>query len=318
MGLGTGALLLGSALEACTDGTTAIPADRLTPSAVDNAPVSEAVGYDRLVLHAGPDGQIERNWSDHEGVELVRPDGTVVAYRSPVDRSLLNTAHDAVRAPDGTFWVTDAGNGRLIHLGPGMTVLGTIDAVAGRRLSQPQGITMAGSDLVIADRGVGLVAITDGTGKGRWLGTRVEDLPGVAAGTHRWSATEAGVLDNPKAVEMAADGSVVVFDNAAKRLTTFGLDGTARSMIALSGAPTGFALDPKGNQYLADVSRRLVYRIDVDGDESPIAVVDHDRTARISERDAAVWQPYRLTWRTGTDSSTGELVVSLLPAAGPS
>lgn len=288
VGVGTGALLLASTLEACTDGTTATSTDRPTPSAADTAPVSEAVSYDRLVMHAGPDGQIERNWRDHGAVELVRPDGTAVAYGSPADRSLLNAAYDAVRAPDGTFWVTDAGNGRLIHLGPGMAVLGTVDTVAGRRLSQPQGIAMADTDLVIADRGLGLVAITDGTGKGRWLGTRVEDLPSVVSGSHRWSTTEAGVLDNPKAVEVTADGSVVVFDNAARRLTTFGTDGKARSMTALAGTPTGFAMDPEGNRYLADVSRRLVYRIDVDGDESPIAVFDRDRTALISERDAAV------------------------------
>jgi len=199
-----------------------------------------------------------------------------------------------------------------------MTVLGTVDTIDGRRLWRPQGITMAGTELVVADRGVGLVAITDGTGKGRWLGTRVEDHPSVAAGTHRGDTTGAGVLDNPKAVEVTADGSVIVFDTAAKRLTTFGPDGKARSMTALSGAPTGFAMDPNGNRYLADPSRRLVYRIDPDGDESPITVFDRDRTVPISERDGAVWQPYRLTWRAGADHDSSGLVVSLLPAAGPS
>jgi len=313
-GAGAGALLLGGALQACRDSSASGAGSAAPPdaAAVGEA-VGEAVGYERLVLYAGPRGQIERDWTDRYAIELVRPDGTVVLHGDRADRSRINSAHDAVEAPDGTFWVTDTGHARLIHFSHRLTVLGTIDTIAGRRLSRPQGITMAGDSVVVTDTGIGLIAVTDGSGDGVWIGSPLEDQPAIAAGSHRWSATAAGVLDNPKAVEGALDGTIVVFDNAARRLTAFGADGTVRSSIDLSGTPSSFAMDPAGAMYVADPVRHLVYRVGTDGTETPVTVFDRDRNVAISERDAETWQPYRLTWRRGTVDSPSGLIVSVLP-----
>jgi hypothetical protein len=302
---GAGALGLGSVLTACGDGSG---------SAV---PVGDAVGYDRLVLLAEPSGQLEREWRGHHTLEWVRPDGRVVArLGGKADPAVLNSPRDAVLAPDGTLWVSDMGNHRLVRFGPDLTVLGTVTAVAGERLLRPHGLALVGSRVAVT---VGSrVAITDDRGDGTWIGAPLEEHQSIAGGAYyRWSDIEAGVLDDATAVAVGADGAIVVFDREAQRITTFEPGGRARSMIALDGRASDFAMDPDGTFYVADPFRRSVHRVAADGTETPVMVYDRDRRTELLSGRGEHWRPFRLTWRQGTVDDPSGLIVSLLPAVGP-
>lgn len=313
-------MLVGSGLGGCLGGGN--PSDDSTGTSgptielgesVPVVPTSDGIAYQRLVLHAGPRGLIAREWDDHDSLTLVRTDGTVLRLGGSSDRKILSSAYDAVNAPDGTYWVSDLGNRRLVHVSPDLTVIKVISTIAGQALVRPKGLAVVGDRIAVTDAGLGQVAVIDAKGDGVWIGNPLEAHPDIASGTHKWSLTAPGFLDHPRSIGGTNDGRLVVFDAAARRLTTFNAEGTPQSVIELLGQPTGFAVDPAGAFYVADVTRRMVNRIGDDGSETAVRVFDSDRSIELSSIEADRWQPYRLTWRRVALGDNPGLVVSLLP-----
>jgi DNA-binding beta-propeller fold protein YncE len=307
-----GVLAVSGALASCSSDADSSQTDMRAGTVGLGAGGGRATGYDRLVLHAGPSGQIVRDWFDHHSVVLARRNGRVVRHGARADPGLMNSAAGAAQAPDGTFWVADRGNDRLIHLDVDFALIGAVTSVAGRPLGRPRAVTMVGERVAVTDSRSGQIAISDSNGDGVWVGVPLEQTLQIGSGDFDWGRADPGVLDHPTAIAATPDGHLVVFDPAARRLTRFDANAQAIATVALFGHPTGFTIDPAGAMYLADSTRQLVYRVDENGAETNVAVFDRDRKVEISASQADSWQPLRLTWREGATGLNG-LIVSLFP-----
>ncbi len=285
--ISSSALLLNLPLVGCGGGST------------DELPVS----LKSRVLASGSFGQLHRSWRMHYQLLLTYPDGTVITFGgsrpSPKD---VNCPIAAAVGSDGSFWVADTGNHRLLHLSSSLQVLETITSLAGVRLRFPSGLAiLEDGRMAVADYGVGRVAMTDTTGAWAWMGTPVESQ--IAAGWRpNWkSETNHSLLDNPKIIAANPDNSLAVLDTAARRIVIFSPTGTAINSIYLGGRPSGLAISPDGRYYVADVHAKTV-------------------TAFYASNPAALKvisipfgsSPYRLIWNIGADENITNLIISSL------
>ena len=242
LGLGT----VGPAiLSACADNDSGLP-------------VQPRLAVTRsLVLAAGPYGQLSRDWYEHFKLTLTKASGESITYGGAPD--LLNSPLRAVCAGDGSFWVADRGNGRVIQLSSGLQYQGSIDTVAGVRMRAPRGVALLDKDwMAVGDTSLNKIAIFQPDGTGIWIGK--DELVAVVEGwrPHWDTETDAALLSTPSAVAMAPDGSVVVLDTTARRLALFEAGGTSIKSIRQEGRPTGLAISPDGVFYVCDPTARTV------------------------------------------------------------
>jgi NHL repeat len=184
---------------------------------------------------AYPDGRILVPDTGNHRVRLVRLDGSIVTVAGTGVRGDSGDGGPAVAAeldepfavaplPDGGFLIDDAGTSRVRRVWPD----GRITAVAGAgeagysgdgepavraRLSSPQGLAVTRGLVLIADtannrirlvRADGTISTIAGTGDAGYSGDG--------------GASRAARLDQPKAVAVAADGSILVGDSANDRV----------------------------------------------------------------------------------------------------
>jgi DNA-binding beta-propeller fold protein YncE len=251
-----------------------------------------------LVLAAGPYGQLSRDWREHYALTLTRESGEVIRYGGTPD--LLNCPLRAVCAKDGSFWVADRGNARVIHLGASLQYLGSIDTVAGVRMRAPRGVALLDNNwLAVADTSLNQIAIFQPDGTGIWIGK--DELAAVIVGwrPHWDTETDPALLSTPSAVAMAPDGTVVVLDTSAKRLALFKASGDAIESIRLEGRPTGLAISPDGVFYVCDPEARTVS-----------AFYANSPNSKLTLALPAAATPCLLSWQASTTPGGDRLLVS--------
>lgn len=251
-----------------------------------------------LVLAAGPYGQLSREWLNHYQLTLTRDSGEVITYGGSPD--LLNSPLRAACDTDGSFWIADRGNGRVIHLSPSLKYLGLIDTVAGVRMRAPRSVALLDNNwMAIGDASLNKIAICQPDGTGLWIGK--DELEAVVEGWRpNWDTeTNDALLSTPSTVAMAPDGTVVVLDTSARRLALFKTGGTAMDSIRLEGAPTGFAISPNGVFYVCDPIARTVSAFYATSPDSKWTV-DLPATAT----------PWQLSWQTSATPDGDRLLVS--------
>lgn len=255
-----------------------------------------------LVLASGSFGQLVRSWSNRHQIRLVTHDGHVTLFGDSSYRD-VNAPMGGAVDPDGSFWIADFGNARVLHLNPSLQVLGAITEVAGVPLRTPADVSVFGDGhLAICDTGVGRVALLNpDTGQGRWIGTDVASM--VASGWRPdWDdETDHHLLDNPRVVAVSPAGELVVLDTAARRLVFFNEDGLALRSILLEGKPTSLAISPDGLCHVCDPVSRDVWSFDPDNPKADLELVLPDAVT-----------PYALTWQDAEGSSLDRLLVSSL------
>jgi sugar lactone lactonase YvrE len=245
------------------------------------------------------EGRIQRPWNNPHQFSFISASGSTATFGS--NRSDLNAAQSVVLMPDGSFWIADAGNKRLLHLSSGLAVLGSITTIGGVQLITPMALAvLPDGRLVVGDIGLEKIAITNSAGSGSWYGTSVL-ASSLNASTFSWKNQPANVLDNPKVIRVSSDSTILVLDTAARRLVLFNSGGSVLSAIPLTGKPSGFAIAPDNTVYVCDASSKKLISFPLG---NPSAITSIALPTKIT--------PYRLTWQGGTNSSISNLIVSSL------
>lgn len=194
--------------------------------------------------------------------QVVPGPGGVIQLQSPRNLAV---------GPDGSLFVADTNNHRVLKLSPGGEELasygqfGTVDSEFG--MNEPWGIDVAGDgSLYVAD-----------TWNHRILHISPEGELLGSYGTLGQAETLLS-LWGPRDVAVHPDGRIFVSDTGNKRIVVLSSDGEPLESIASGGAglgqldePVGLAFDSQGNLYVADTWNQRI-QIFQDGGDGFIAV----------------------------------------------
>lgn len=284
----TGALALPWSLQGCgsSDGGTAVP----TIAKVD-------------VLADGPAGELSRAWNGFQQVTLRRGNRTELTYGG--DPQTLNAPRSAATAPDGSIWIADSGNDRLLQLDASLNRIGAVTAVAGRPFARPTGVAaLPDGRFAACDQILGQVALFDpATGSGMWMGISADEHVKTGWRPHWDTETDPRILEDPKFVCAVPSGGLAVLDVTANRMVFFTTAGVAVEAVRLAGRPTGFAFAPDGACYVCDRVSRTVQRIDPNS-RAVETVLDR------AQADEIGGIPYHAVWRSRSTALLSNLIVS--------
>lgn len=286
--LGVAGLTFGIPLVGCGGGSSSVTSSP-TPTTSSSF----------VMASSASEGRIQRSWNNPNQFSFISASGSTATFGS--NRSDLNAAQSVVLMSDGSFWIADAGNKRLLRLSSSLTVLGSVTTIGGIRLKAPTALAaLPDGRLVVGDIGLEKIAITNSVGSGSWYGTSLL-ASSLNASTFSWKNQPANVLDNPKVIRVSSDSTIVVLDTAARRLVLFNSSGSVLSAIPLTGKPTGFAIAPDDTVYVCDASSKKLISFPLSNCTVITSIVLPEKIT-----------PYRLTWQGGTNSSISNLIVSSL------
>jgi uncharacterized protein (TIGR03663 family) len=207
----------------------------------------------------------------YEGKETTLAPDKVVAG----DALGLNRPRNVAVAPDGTLYVADTGNHRILHLDAAGQVLQTwgsyADVAAGNApggtFNEPWGVAVA-SD--------GSVYVAD-----TW-NHRIQKFSATGEFAQMWGyfgqAEAPDAFWGPRAVVVDAQDRVLVTDTGNKRIAIFSADGAPLGQFGQAGLgsgefdePVGLAVGPDGRLYVADTwnQRIQVFTADANGNYAP-------------------------------------------------
>lgn len=182
---------------------------------------------------------------------------------------LLYGPRAVVVAPDGSLWVADTGNRRVLHLNADGQIIGLIGSGSatgsGRgpgQLNEPVGLSVdTQGNLWVADTWNRRIQQFDATG--RYL-TEVT-VPG-------WDNT--GLTNKPYVIALS-DGGALASEPDRHRLLRFDAGGQLVAVINHQGndaagfvRPTGLAADTQGNLYVADSGNGRIQKLSLTGGEA--------------------------------------------------
>ena len=257
----------GSVFDAIARATTDPTGTRLT-----------VVPVDALVLAAADGRRIQRPWGTSSIIELRSGDDRLARFGAEGDHPTLNAPSDAAFAPDGTVWVVDRGNRRLLHLDADLQILGGITSLDEFDLHSPIGVeSLSDGSLVVTDTRVGVALIDDPTS----VSPSVVTLLAAADGS-------TGTAVIPDHVVITDDDTIIVRDRTNRsepQIHRFGangnplgppsrIDGVHSSMIALPG----------GTVIAFDAATRTVVRLEPSGVVTRYTIAEvSDRLSRLRE-----------------------------------
>jgi DNA-binding beta-propeller fold protein YncE len=184
--------------------------------------------------------------SENNRIDLFGSDGTFIRSVKPVGTN-LSRPHQSALAPDGTFWVADTNNDRVLHLSSTGDVLaeitngGTIDGPRGIALSSAGNVYVSNTannrvEAYSPDGSLLATIATNGAGPGKVSqphGLRIADVGG---------SEKLFVTDN--------NDRVSVFGLTGEFVTTFGSSGDGPGELS---APNGVGVNPStGEVAVAD------------------------------------------------------------------
>lgn len=173
--------------------------------------------------------------SENNRIQLFSTSGSLVGVVKPATGTPFSRPHQTAVAADGTYWVADTLNNRVVHIDSSSNVLGTFTT----GLNRPRGIAIDSSgNLYVSNTDADKVEKRNSSGTVlATLTTSVNDPYGLAIGTY------AGVdvlfvsdFQNDRIVAMNLDGT---------SLGTFGSSGSGTGQL---DGPRGVAVDPTDGQ----------------------------------------------------------------------
>lgn len=238
------------------------------------------------------DGTVVVTDSENSRLQLLSPtDGHVLRVVTPTNTKLLRP-HYAVMMPDGTFWVTDTYNNRVVHLDSSGNL--TSSFTAGGHLSLPQGLAVDSSgNLYVANSGKDTVE--EYSPAGSLLKTLA--TPGRGA-TQVMSPNGLDLITENGAAHLyiadTGNDRIVVLTSSGGAVATFGNTGTG---AALLDTPRGVSVSPVNGQVaVADYAHNRIALFSQSGAPSghpQPAVADFSGDNRT---DVGVWRPATGTW----------------------
>ena len=234
-----------------------------------NSPGGIAVDPAGDILIADTGDQLIRNSADG-AMFTVAGTGTAGAGAEglPPAQTALSSPRGVCTAADGSLYIADTGNHRVLRLPPG----GTLQIAAGNgspvntgdggparlaQLNQPSACFIdAAGDLSIADSG----------------NNRVRK---VAAGLISTIAGGDGTLNSPRGVAVDANGNIFIADTGNNRLCKL----SAGALETIAGpdqlsAPGGLAFDTSGNLYVADTGNNRIAELTAAIQTMPVTIAN--------------------------------------------
>jgi DNA-binding beta-propeller fold protein YncE len=200
-----------------------------------------------------PDGKtVVITNSEDSRLDLYSPTGGFVKSIKPVGTS-FSRPHQTALAPDGSYWVADTKNNRVLHLDTSGNVLMTI--TNGGALKSPQGVALDSSgNVYVSDNGNNAVESYNSTS-----GALTATLATSGSGSTNVKAPIELAIDPVTGDLLIADSGnnrVVVLTTAGAPVVTFGSAGTDAGQF---NAPHDMAINPLTEEVaVADFSNNRI------------------------------------------------------------
>ena len=167
-------------------------------------------------------------------IDLYTPTGTFVESIKPSSGTAFSRPYQTVAAPDGTYWVADALNNRIVNINASGTVLSTFND--GGLMNQPQGIAMdAEGNLYVSDAGNNAVEQYNQSG------TLLATLATSGSGPTNVNTPYALTVTGPPGSEI-----LLIADAGNNRILELTTSGTAVLSFGTLGAGNGQLSSPRG------------------------------------------------------------------------
>ena len=184
---------------------------------------------------------------------------------SGINRPYYVAVHDS-----GDIFVTSNNNHCVCVFDKNGTKKATIGSQGSGdgQFNSPQGITISGDVIFVAENGGNRIPKRKITGEPRIQKLTITGELLMKCGS---PGSGNGQLDNPLGMCLASDGKLYVADYNNKRVQVFNPDGTSSSIITGLGnnvlsRPAAVALDQSGNLHVADNSSKCIKVFTADGD----------------------------------------------------
>jgi DNA-binding beta-propeller fold protein YncE len=250
--------------------------DRATSDATGST--LTVVPVDALVLAAAGGHRIQRPWATPSIIELRSGDDLLARFGAEGDHTTLDAPSDATFAPDGTVWVVDRGNRRLLHLDANLEFLGGITSLDEFDFRSPIGVeSLSNGSLVVTDTRVGVALIEDPSS----VSPSVVTLLAAADGS-----TGAAVI--PDRVAISDDDTIIVrnrTNRSAPQIHRFAADGSpVGPPNGIDGHHSSIVALPGGTVIAFDAATRTVIRLDPSGAVTRYTIAEvGDRLSRLRE-----------------------------------
>ena len=234
-------------------------------------------------LAVTPDGQtLVVTDSENNRLSLYRPDGSFIRHVSPVGTK-FGFPHQTALAPDGTYWIADTNNNRVVHMGSDGAVLSEFGG-----LQAPRGIALdASGDLYVSNSGANRVDKYSPAGS--LLATVASSGTGDQQVRQPWNLV---VVGNDLFVADGLNNRILVLRLDGSYVTQFNGDGTAAGRF---DSPRGVAVGPDGTVAAVSFrSNRVTYwgpRSSVPSTRPPPRLTHPDATPRRPRRRTARRRP---------------------------
>lgn len=270
-----------------------------------------------MVLAAAGGLHLQRGWSASNTIDLVRDNEVLASFGTVGDPKTLNFVSDATFAPDGSVWIVDRGNRRLLHLDQSLRPIASLNTINGTPLRSPAGIVaLTDGRIVFTDTRLGVGVISPdsvGTRSTSWISKATSGVDGSLA-----------VVPHEIAVGY---GNEIVFQDrsngTSRQLHRLNSDGSKiASVRPPHGIHTSIAIASNGDVIGINASTQTLSRIGADGASDAIdingvnsiigrSLVLHDTQGQaISHGDASARHQAAVPVRITSDHATQQLILS--------
>ncbi|MCX6510799.1 MAG: hypothetical protein NT081_08320 [Actinobacteria bacterium] len=310
-----GAVALAPLLSSCEASPPAGPSAYSKPKWQESLAGIAAVNA--LVLVAAGGVRLQQEWGVGNKINLMSGDNILASFGTVGDVNTLNLASDATFAPDGTVWIVDRGNRRLLHLDQSLRPIATVSTINGMSLRSPAGVAaLSDGRIVFTDTRLGVGVISP-------------DSVGIRSTSWISSATtgvDGSVAVVPRQIAVGPGDEIVFYDRSngtSRQLRRLNSDGSKiASVRPPHGIHTSIAIASNGDVIGVNASTQTLSRIGSDGSSDVIDINDvnsiigrslvlHDRQRQaISPGDATARRQAAVPVRITSDRITQQLIIS--------
>lgn len=220
----------------------------------------QLTAVDAIVLAASGGLRLQYPWGSTTTVDLVRGDTVLASYGTKGDYTRANLISDATFAPDGSIWMVDRGNRRIIHLDESMRLISEHRSIGDVALRSPAGIeSLSDGRIVVSDTRVGVAVMAN-------VGARIH--------TNSWGLTATDGSDGsraivPREITVTNNDEILIHDRSGgtspRILRMSGNDVTDHDPVPIRGTHTSLAVGSSGDTFGTNASNGTISRLRSDG-----------------------------------------------------
>ena len=272
------------------------------------------------VLAAAGGVRLQQNWGTGNKIDLVRDDNVIASFGTVGNTNTLNFASDATFAPDGSVWIVDRGNRRLLHLDQSLRPIASLNAIDGKPLRSPAGIAaLSDGRIAFTDTRLGVGVISPGS----------VGIPSTTWISSATAGSDRAVAVVPREIAVGPGDAIVVHNRSngsSRQMDRHNSDGSKIiSAAPPRGIHTSIAVASTGDIIGVNGSTKTLSRIGSDGATNVInlnginsiigrALVVHDTQHQaISSGNAPSPHQDAVPMHITSDGTSQRLIVSTFP-----